>query len=157
MSNQIDPNREAGYTPQGRMVTEHWARLAVTYEGAIQSLQSEGIDLDRVTVEDLHSLDMLHMGGVGATDSLSTMAGLGPDHNVLDVGSGVGGPARRVASKYGASVWGVELSEPLYQTAVKFTELVGLQERVRFKHSSALALPFDDDEFDAVVMQQVAM
>ena len=69
----------------------------------------------------------------------------------------MGGPARRVASKYGASVWGVELSEPLYQTAVKFTELVGLQERVRFKHGSALALPFDDDEFDAVVMQQVAM
>ncbi len=90
MSNQSGPNNEVKYTPQGRTVTEHWARSALTYEGAIQYIQSEGIDLDRVAVEDLHSLDMLHMGGLGATDSLSEMAELTPDHSVLDVGSGVG-------------------------------------------------------------------
>jgi ubiquinone/menaquinone biosynthesis C-methylase UbiE len=69
----------------------------------------------------------------------------------------VGGPARRIASRYGASVWGVELSEPLYQSAVQLTTLVGLQEHVHFKHASALDLPFPADTFDVVVLQHVAM
>lgn len=158
MSDNSNPaGRGAGYTHQGQLVAANWARLAVTYEGAIESLRSKGIEPDKATVEDLHALDMLHMGGLAATDSLAAMARIAPGQKVLDVGSGVGGPARRMASKYGALVWGLELSEPVYQNAVKLTELVGLQDRVRFRQGSALALPFGDGEFDVVVVQHVAM
>jgi ubiquinone/menaquinone biosynthesis C-methylase UbiE len=157
MRDQSAPDGEAVYTQQGRMVTDHWARKAVTYEGALQRLQSEGIDPESVTVEDLYPLDMIHMGGLGATDALSVMVDIRRDHAVLDVGSGVGGPARRMASRYGASVWGVELSESLYHTAVRLTKLVGLQEHVRFKHASALDLPFPSETFDVVVLQHIAM
>jgi hypothetical protein len=86
------------------MVTEHWARKAMTYEGAIQRLQSEGIDPDSVTVDNLHALDMIHLGGLGATDALGAMVDVGRDQLALDVGSGVGGPARRMASRYSVSV-----------------------------------------------------
>lgn len=144
-------------TDQGRKVADHWSRLAVTYEGALQSLEEKGIAADAVKVEDLHALDMIHMGGLAATDSLAFMAGIDSGHRVLDVGCGVGGPARRVASKLGAAVWGLELSETLYQTAVKFTDLVGLQKRVQFRQGSALSLPFGDGEFNVVMMQHVAM
>lgn len=157
MSDQSAPDGDAVYTQQGRMVTDHWASKTVTYEGALQRLQSEGIDPDSVTVDDLHSLDMIHMGGHGATDALCAMVDIGRNHTVLDVGAGVGGSARRIASRYGASVWGIELSEPLYQTAVRLTELVGLQDRIRFKHASALNLPFPAETFDVVVLQHVAM
>lgn len=157
MSEQSPPNGEAIYTQQGRMVTDHWARMGITYEVAIQRLQAAGIDLENVAVEDLHSMDMNHMGGLGATDALGDMVKVGPEQLVLDVGSGVGGPARRIASRYGASVWGIELSEPLCQTAVRLTKLVGLQEQVQFKHASALDLPFPADNFDVVILQHVAM
>jgi len=150
-------NAERGYTDQGRRVAAHWSRMAVTYEGAIQSLEERGIPLDEITAEDLHTLDMIHMGGLAATDRLATMAGVSSGDLVLDVGCGVGGPARRLASKFGATVWGLELSETLIRTAEKLTELVGLQERVRFKNGSALSLPFYDNQFDAVIMQHVAM
>jgi ubiquinone/menaquinone biosynthesis C-methylase UbiE len=49
------------------------------------------------------------------------------------------------------------LSERLVETAEKFTELVGLHARVRFKQGSALAIPFDSERFDTVIMQHVAM
>ena len=152
-----ESKEESGLTDQGRKVADHWSRLAVTYEGALQSLEEKGIAADAVTVEDLHTLDMIHMGGLAATDSLAFMAGIDAGHRVLDVGCGVGGPARRVASKLGAAVWALELSETLYRTAVKFTDLVGLQEQVRFKQGSALSLPFGDGEFNVVMMQHVAM
>ena len=158
MSDNLDtPASNSGYTSQGQMVAEHWERSAVTYEGAIESLRLRGIEPDKATSEDLHALDMLHMGGRAATDSLAAMAKVGAGQKVLDVGSGVGGPARRMASKFQALVWGVELSEALYQTAIQFTELVGLGNRVQFKQGSALALPFSNGEFDGVVMQHVAM
>lgn len=147
----------AGATRQGQMVAAHWARLSLTVDGALHALRSLGIAPERATADDLHALDMLHMGGLAATDALAEMAYLRPGQRVLDVGAGVGGPARRMARKYGARVWGVELSEAVYQTAVALTALVGLQDHVQFTQGSALALPFEDGAFDVVVMQHVAM
>jgi 2-polyprenyl-3-methyl-5-hydroxy-6-metoxy-1,4-benzoquinol methylase len=147
----------AGVTSQGQKVAAHWARLSLTVDGATQSLRSRGIALEQATAEDLHALDMIHMGGLQATDALAEMAGISGSTTVLDVGSGVGGPARRFAEKYGATVWGIELAEPSYQTSVRLTALVGLQDRVQFKHGNALVLPFGEEEFDVVTMVHVAM
>jgi ubiquinone/menaquinone biosynthesis C-methylase UbiE len=123
----------------------------------MQALRAQGIAPEQVTADDLHALDMNHMGGLAATDALAEMATLSPGQRVLDVGAGVGGPARRLARKYGARVWGAELSEAVYQTAVALTALVGLHDQVQFTQGSALALPFEDGAFDVVVMQHVAM
>ena len=147
----------AGVTLQGQQVAAHWARLSLTVDGAMQALQAQGIAPEQATADHLHAMDMLHMGGLAATDALAEMAHLHAGQQMLDVGAGVGGPARRMAHKYGARVWGVELSETMYQTAVALTALVGLQNQVQFKQGSALALPFADGAFDVVVMQHVAM
>lgn len=147
----------AGLTHQGQQVAAHWARLSLTLDGALETLRSRGIEPERATAEDVHAVDMLHMGGLAATDALAQMAGVCPGQQVLDVGAGVGGPARRLAQKYGAQVCGLELSEAVHQTAVALTALVRLQERVHHTQGSALALPFPDGSFDVVVMQHVAM
>jgi SAM-dependent methyltransferase len=144
-------------TEQGQRVAEHWSRLAVTVDGVLAFLRSRGIAPDRAKAEDLHAVDMIHMGGVAATDKLATLAGITAGHHVLDVGSGVGGPARRLASRFGADVCGIELSEVLHGTGEALTQLVRLAGAVRHVHGSALALPFDDAAFDAVMMQHVAM
>jgi ubiquinone/menaquinone biosynthesis C-methylase UbiE len=147
----------AGITRQGEQVAAHWARLSLTLNGALETLRSRGIQPEQATAEDVHAVDMLHMGGLAATDALAAMAGVCSGQHVLDVGAGVGGPARRLAQKYGAHVRGLELSETVHQTAVALTALVRLQERVHHKQGSALALPFPDGSFDVVVMQHVAM
>ena len=158
MTDDANPSvSTAGSTPQGQMVAAHWERLSLTVDGALQALRSQGITPEQATAENLHALDMNHMGGLAATDALAEMAHLHPEQQVLDVGAGVGGPARRMAHKYGARVWGVELSEAVYQTAVALTALVGLHDQVQFTQGSALALPFADEGFDVVVMQHVAM
>jgi sarcosine/dimethylglycine N-methyltransferase len=77
--------------------------------------------------------------------------------SVLDVGSGVGGPARLLAATYGCRVIGVDLSEPFVQAARYLTERTGQSGQVWFETASALELPFDGGQFDVVLLQHVAM
>jgi hypothetical protein len=67
-----------GSTPQGELVAAHWARLSLTVDGAMLALRSRGIAIEQATADDLHRLDMLHMGGLAATDALAEMAALQP-------------------------------------------------------------------------------
>jgi ubiquinone/menaquinone biosynthesis C-methylase UbiE len=77
--------------------------------------------------------------------------------SVLDVGSGVGGPARLLAATYGCQVTGVDLSEPFVDAARYLAERTGLSGQVSFETASALELPFDDGPFGVVLLQHVAM
>ena len=105
----------------------------------------------------LAAVDHFHTRGLAATAELAALAGITADVSVLDVGSGVGGPARFLAATYGCQVTGIDLSEPFVDAARYLTKRTGQSERVSFETASALALPFDDGHFDVVLLQHVAM
>jgi sarcosine/dimethylglycine N-methyltransferase len=107
--------------------------------------------------QQLSALDHFHTRGVAATADLAQLAGITADMMVLDVGSGVGGPARFLAAKYGCRVVGVDLSDAFVDAARYLTKRTGEIERVSFQTANALGLPFDDGHFDAVFLQHVAM
>lgn len=142
---------------QEHLVAEHWAQRLINLADALELLRSRGIDPNRATPEDLHFFDIAHVGGVEATDLVAREAGVCNGKRVLDIGSGLGGSARRFAYKHGAIVCGLELSEPVYRTAVALTSLVGLGDRVSFLLGSALRMPYEEDTFDVVVIQHCAM
>ncbi len=152
-----DVHRDILLSHHEQLVAEHWARRLTNFAEALTLLSSRGLDPYRATPEDLHLFDIAHVGGVEATDLVAREAGICSSQRVLDVGSGLGGPARRFAYKYGAIVSGLELSEPVYRTAVDLTSLVGLADRVGFLLGSALKMPYEDGSFDVVVMQHCAM
>jgi ubiquinone/menaquinone biosynthesis C-methylase UbiE len=85
------------------------------------------------------------------------LAGITAATSVLDVGSGVGGPARFLAATYGCRVTGVDLSETFVDAARYLTERTGQSGKVSFQAASALNLPFDDGRFNVVLLQHVAM
>jgi len=111
----------------------------------------------RLTPAELAGLDQFHTRGLAATAELATLAGIAADTAVLDVGAGVGGPARFLAATYGCRVMGVDLSAPFVEAARYLTERTGLSGQVSFETASALALPFDAARFDVVLLQHVAM
>src|SRR5580700_2089741 len=111
----------------------------------------------RLTPEQLGALDQFHTRGLAATAELAKLAGISADMSALDVGSGVGGPARFLAASYGCRVIGVDLSEPFVQAARYLTERTGQSGQVSFETASALELPFDDGSFEVALLQHVAM
>ena len=137
-------------------VRDHYRATGLT-ERLKTALAAFGPDEHRLTPPQLAALDQFHTRGLAATTELAKLAGITADMSVLDVGSGVGGPARFLAAAYGCQVTGVDLSEPFVEAARYLTERTGQSERVSFETGSALELPFDDGHFDAVLLQHVAM
>jgi sarcosine/dimethylglycine N-methyltransferase len=110
-----------------------------------------------LTPRQLGALDQFHTRGLAATAELAALIGITADMSVLDVGSGVGGPARFLAATYGCRVTGVDLSEPFVDAARYLTERTGQSGQVSFEIASALELPFDGGRFDVALLQHVAM
>src|SRR6266853_4074155 len=137
-------------------VRDHYRASGLT-ERLNAALTAFGTDEQRLTPQQLASLDQFHTRGLTATVELAKSAGITADMSVLDVGSGLGGPARLLAATYGCQVTGVDLSEPFVDAARYLTERTGQSERVSFETGSALELPFDDGRFDVVLLQHVAM
>jgi SAM-dependent methyltransferase len=110
-----------------------------------------------LTPQQLAALDQFHTRGLAATAELAKLVGIDTHMLVLDVGSGVGGPARFLAATYGCRVMGVDLSEPFVDAARYLTERTGQSAHVSFETASALEIPFDDGHFDVALLQHVAM
>jgi sarcosine/dimethylglycine N-methyltransferase len=137
-------------------VRAHYRATGLT-ERLKTALISFGPEEQRLTPQQLGALDQFHTRGLAATAELAKLSEITADMSVLDVGSGIGGPARFLAATYGCRVTGVDLSEPFVDAARYLTERMGLSGQVSFQTASALNLPFDDDRFNAVLLQHVAM
>jgi len=72
------------------------------------------------------------------------------DKLVLDIGSGIGGPAMILASELGARVVGIDLEGPLVARAQAYGEAAGLGGRVEFRQVTPGPLGFDDASVDVV-------
>ncbi len=134
----------------------HYGRRGLS-DRIIAALRDTGIDLQSITTDDLSPVAEFHIGGQAATLELAQNAGMGPGMRVLDIGSGLGGPARTLSQHYGCDVTGLDLTEEFCRVATMLTELCGMQERVSFLHGNALDMPFENTSFDLVWTQQAGM
>lgn len=85
------------------------------------------------------------------TDQLIERLRLGPGDRLLDLGCGVGKPARRIARRTGAIVTGVTINPRHVEIATERAHAEGMADQVAFRHADAMDLPFQDGSFDAVL------
>lgn len=137
-------------------ILEHYSAVGLT--GRIQSaLAAIAPESQTLTVAQLAPLDQFHLRGILATSELASATGIEPSTRVLDLGCGIGGPARYLAATFGCKVTGVDLSPGFIDAADYLTARCGLSDRVTFQTGDALQLPFEDGAFDIVYLQHVAM
>ena len=137
-------------------VRDHYRATGLT-ERLKAALTTFGPEEQQLTPRQLATLDQFHTRGLAATTELARLAGIAAGMSVLDIGSGIGGPARFLAATYGCQITGVDLSEPFVDAARYLTERTGQSGQVSFQTASALELPFDDGRFDVALLQHVAM
>jgi ubiquinone/menaquinone biosynthesis C-methylase UbiE len=122
-----------------------------------EKLRQAGKDLGQLRTADLASVDEFHIRGRKATLELAQLLGLGAADHLLDIGSGLGGPARAIAETCGCRVTGIDLTPAFCDAANVMSGWVGLGDRVTCRQGDATALPFGDATFDAAMTIHVAM
>ena len=144
-------------------MSESSSRISQHYGSAdlesriLSALRQAGKNVDSLTVEDLAPLDQFHTRGLAATRELIAFANVKPGWRVLDVGSGLGGPARVLASEKNCQVTGVDITKEFCEVATLLSKLTGLEHATDFRHGDATALPLDSGQFDLVMTMQIQM
>jgi len=125
-------------------------------EKILGALRSAGKNVEQLSPDELAPLDNFHVGGREATEDLAGFMELQPGMHLLDVGCGIGGPARFFAGQ-GCRVTGIDLTDEFVRTAESLTRMVRLDRHAQFRQASALNLPFEPGTFDAAYMIHVGM
>src|SRR5947209_11034422 len=121
------------------------------------ALIDDGIDPEHPTMEALAPYDQFHGRGLEATLEIAELVEAGSADHILDIGSGIGGPARYFASRFDCRVTGIDLTPEFCDVARHLTRLLNLEERVKFELGDALAMPFADATFDGAYSMNVSM
>jgi ubiquinone/menaquinone biosynthesis C-methylase UbiE len=143
-------------TELDRAVSAQYAPIDIS-ERIVARLIEAGKDPERLTREDLASFDEFHAGGRESTRELARLAAVAKGSKVLDIGCGVGGPARTLAAEFGCQVTGIDLTEGYCQAARMLTAKLGMGGQVSFQCANALDLPFAAASFDMVWSQNAWM
>ena len=123
----------------------------------VAKLREDGLEPSQATVETLAPYDQFHGRGLEATEDMATLVQVAETDHLLDVGSGIGGPARYLAQRFGCRVSGIDLTPEFCDVARHLTALLGLADRVSVRPGNALAMPFGDATFDGAYSMNVSM
>lgn len=138
-------------------VAAHYAGGRALADQIAENLRKAGKDLAGLKTCDLETVDEFHIRGRKATLELAEQMKLSADAQVLDIGSGLGGPARTLAETYGCTVTGIDLTDAFCEAARTLSDWVGLGDYVSFQQGDATELPFADNQFDAAMTIHVTM
>jgi ubiquinone/menaquinone biosynthesis C-methylase UbiE len=137
-------------------VAEHYTQGTLE-QRILTALREAGKDPDRLDSDDLAPVDEFHHGGRAATAAFAPRLGLRPGISLLEIGSGIGGPARYFARHHGCHVTGIDLTEEFIAVSRALTRRLGMEGQVSFEQGSALSMPFADATFHVATLLHVGM
>ena len=139
-----------------RSISDHWGTGDV-YSKIIETMKAAGIDPETVTVEQLAPVDHFHARGFPATVELADALPIEAGQRLVDIGCGIGGPARYLAQRFGCKVDGLDITAPFVDAGNQLSTLVGMQDAVTIQHGDGQKLPYSDEMFDGGYTQHVTM
>lgn len=120
----------------------------------LAKLAACGTNLETLTEGELKDFDQDHYGGIEAVNLLAERAGIRRDQHVLDVCSGMGGPARWIAHRIGCRVTGIDFTQSRVESARRLTRRTKLDHLVDFVQGDATAMALPDAHYDVVISQE---
>ena len=133
-------------------IADHWGKGDV-YALIMSALEKAGKSPKALTVEDLAPVNHFHARGFPATVDLADRLPIKPDYHILDIGCGLGGPARYFALRFQCRVSGIDITPSFVEAANKLTSLLGMESQVTIEHGDGQRLPYADD-FSALRVSQ---
>jgi ubiquinone/menaquinone biosynthesis C-methylase UbiE len=140
----------------GKSISDHWATGDV-YARIMEAISAASLSPDAITLEELAPVDHFHARGLPATVELADLLPIGSGQHILDIGCGIGGPARYLAKCFGCRVSGVDITGPFVEAANKLNVLLKMDGQVEVRLGDGQHLPYGDGMFDGGYAQHVTM
>lgn len=140
-----------------KSLTEKFYTATNLFSSITKALTASGKNIGYLTTEDLAPIDEFHIRGIKATKELAELSKINQDDKILDLGCGLGGSARYLASNYGCYVTGIDITQEYSNTAAELSKLVKLDDKTEFHHADAINLPFEKGNYDVVWSEHVQM
>lgn len=121
----------------------------------LEALRAAGREVDPLDPDDLAGLDEFHGLGRAATLTMAELADVSEGERALDVGAGIGGPARTLARQLGARVTALDPTRRFCDLNEELCRRSSLDDRVEVVRGDARQMPLDDGQFDVVWTQSV--
>lgn len=137
-------------------IAAHYASAGIA-DRILAALRAELGPEAPVTPDALAPVDHFHGRGIVATRELLALLAPAAGERILDIGGGIGGPARWIAAQSGAHVTSLDLTPEFCRAAEALNAATGLADRVTVVEGSALDLPFPAASFDRAYSENVAM
>lgn len=150
------PNEMGDPMTDAQAISDHWGKGDV-YSRILATMERAGIDPNSVTIEQLAPVDHFHARGFPATVDLADALPIREGDRLVDIGCGLGGPARYLAKRFSCHVDGIDITAPFVEAASKLSVLVGMEDAVDFRHGDGQKLPYEDEAFDGGYSQHVTM
>ena len=144
-------------TAAGNKVQDHYASEGIAARILAALRAAGGSEAGPITPDALAPLDHFHGRGLKATKEMVALLEPLSGERILDIGGGIGGPARWTATHFGCHVTSLDLTPEFCRAAEELNAATGLSDRVRVVEGSATDLPFEDDGFDRAYSENVAM
>lgn len=139
-----------------KTIAEHWGSGDV-YSLIVSALEKMSKPLQNLTIDDLAPVDHFHARGLPATVELADQLPIKAGQHILDIGCGLGGPARYIAKRFQCQVSGLDITEPFVEAANKLTTLLRMEPTVKIELGDGQHLPYSDSHFDGAYTQHVTM
>jgi SAM-dependent methyltransferase len=139
-----------------KSIADHWGSGDI-YALIVSALEKMSKSIDALTMEDLAPVDHYHARGLPATIELADRLPFKADQHIVDIGCGLGGPARYIAKRFQCRVSGVDITEPFVEAANKLTALTHMGDQVKIELGDGQRLPYTDALFDGAYTQHVTM
>ncbi|MGE5168797.1 MAG: class I SAM-dependent methyltransferase [Rudaea sp.] len=137
-------------------IADHWSQVDA-YDTIVSALRKMSKPLESLTIEDLAPVDHLHARGYPATVDLADRLPIALGQRILDIGCGLGGPARYIAKRFQCHVTGIDITPSFVRAGNRLSALVRMESRVTIEHGDGERLPYSDAAFDGAYSQHVTM
>ena len=103
------------------------------------------------TLQEISEIDQLHYNGIEAVNEAILKTKIKENNIVLDIGSGIGGPARYLANKTNSIIYAVELQKSLNDIASELTNNYKLEKNIFHINADILKYNFNKIKFNNIV------
>ena len=137
-------------------IENFWTRGDI-FSRVHQAMSETGLINKKLEIEELFPIDQYHARGIAATVDLGKRMPISKNQKIIDIGCGLGGPARYYAKEFKCFITGIDITPSFIEIGNEFNRLTSMSDNVELLVGNGEVLDFDNETFDGAYSQHVTM